>query len=255
VSNTAKEQVVWSLDGNSAELTCGHLSGCIDTARPNAGLRNIAIASVQHATKLLRVYRADGTDEKSWPLPLAETYVRGNDLVASYKPTEDWPFSPQLYWQANSLRAIDGVLASVSLLVSVQTHLLDTCPQIGVASQLPGGEAFVVSTSGNSCHRVERFDRSQNIRSTNEDCCVLSRFPDTAISYIEIMPAGDFQKVDLHPEATGAALEWRLFVEFLEKGVIRRARVHTAVLPRQNDIELAAACCGAIDRLELPLTT
>jgi hypothetical protein len=50
-------------------------------------------------------------------------------------------------------------------------------------------------------------------------------------------------------------LEWRLFSEFLEKGVIRRARVHAAILPRQNDLEIAAACCAAIDRLELPLTT
>ena len=51
------------------------------------------------------------------------------------------------------------------------------------------------------------------------------------------------------------AFEWRLFAEFLEKGVIRRARVHGAIVPRKNDIEIAAACCRAIDGLELPLTT
>lgn len=255
MSNTVKEQVVWSLDGNTAELSCGNLSGHIDAAQPNEGLRGLAIAGVQHATDLLCVYRADAAEEKSWPLPLAEAYVRGNDLVASYEATEDWPFSPQLYWQANSLRAIDGVLASVSLLVSVQTHLLDTCPQIGVASQLPCGEAFLVSTSGSGRPRAERFDPTHSISSTNEDCCVVSRFPDVALSYVEIMLAGDFHTVSLHPDASSAALEWRLFAEFLEKGVIRRARVHTAILPRENDIEIAAACCGAIDRLELPLTT
>jgi hypothetical protein len=255
VSNVVKEQAVWSLIGNSAELSCRELSGRIDAARPNAGLRDIAFAGLQHATELLSVYQADGSDKKSWPLSLAETYVRGNDLVASYKAADSWPFSPQLYWQANLLRANDGVLASVSLLVSVQTHLLDTCPQIGVASQLPRGEAFLVSTSGSGSPRAERIDPAQSIPSTNEDCCVVSRFPNAAFSYVEIMPASDFQTVSLRREATGAALEWRLFAEFLEKGVIRRARVHAAILSRENDIEIAAACCQAIDRLELPLTT
>jgi hypothetical protein len=51
------------------------------------------------------------------------------------------------------------------------------------------------------------------------------------------------------------AFEWRLFAEFLEKGVIRRARIHGAIVPRDNDVEIAAACCKAIDGLELPLTT
>jgi hypothetical protein len=69
------------------------------------------------------------------------------------------------------------------------------------------------------------------------------------------MPAGDFHDVRLRQTPRGSALEWRLFGEFLEKGVIRRARLHAAVLPRENDIETAAACCAAIDSLELPLTT
>ena len=43
--------------------------------------------------------------------------------------------------------------------------------------------------------------------------------------------------------------------DFLEKGVIRRARVHAAVLPRENDVELALECCRAIENRPLPLTT
>ena len=132
MGNAVNERAVWSLHGNVAELSCGKLSGRIDASRPNAGLHDVAFDGAQQATNLLRVYRSDSRDEKSWPLPLAESYVRGNDLVASYQATDDWPFSPQLYWRANSLRAVDGVLASASLLVSVQTHLLDTVPQIAV---------------------------------------------------------------------------------------------------------------------------
>jgi hypothetical protein len=160
-----------------------------------------------------------------------------------------------LYWRANSLCAVDGVLASVSLLVSVQTHLLDTVPQIGVESRLPCDETLLVSMSGGARPKATSIDPSQTIRPTNEDCCIVSRVKGLPLSYVEIMPAVDFHAVRLRPEGNGVAIEWRLFAEFLEKGVIRRARVHSAFLPRENDIEIAAACCNAIDGLELPLTT
>src|SRR6476660_3249868 len=148
--NVINERVVWSLRGNVAELSCGKISGRIDASRPNAGLHDVAVDGAEHATNLLRVYRSDITGEKSWPLPLAESYVRGNDLVASYQATDSWPFSPQLYWRANSLRSVDGVLASASLLVSVQTHLLDTVPQIAVASRVSCEESLLVSANGSA---------------------------------------------------------------------------------------------------------
>jgi hypothetical protein len=175
--------------------------------------------------------------------------------VGTYQATDDWPFSPQLYWRANSLRTVNGVLASLSLLVSVQTHLLDTIPQIAVASQLPCDETLLVSVSGSAQPSAAQFDPLQTSLSANDDCCVVSRLRDVPLSYVEIMPAGDFHAATLQGETNENAFEWRLFAEFLEKGVIRRARVHAAIVPRENDIEVAAACCAAIDGLELPLTT
>lgn len=254
MASTINEQQFWSLHNNAAQLNCGNLSGCIDASRPNAGLHGITVAPPTAITAL-RVYRADGADDKSWPLPIAESYVRGSDLVASYQPAGDWPFSPQLYWRANSLQAVRGVLSSISLLVSVQTHLLDTVPQIGVASTLPCDEFLLVASDGKARPRSERIDLSQQLHSPNGDCCVVARFRDVPLSYAEIMPAGDFQAVRASSGANGSTLEWRLFAEFLEKGVIRRARLHAAMLPRENDIDIAAACCAAIDKLELPLTT
>src|SRR5262249_47890381 len=99
------------------------------------------------------------------------------------------------------------------------------------------------------------FDPSQTISVTNEDCCVVMRLADQPLSYIEIMPAGDFHAVRPSRDKDNVTFEWRLFAEFLEKGVIRRARVHCAIVPRDKDVGIAAACCRAIDRLELPLTT
>jgi hypothetical protein len=253
--NAANDQAVWILRGNVAEFSCGNLAGKIDASRPSAGLHGIALNGAPHAADLLCVYRSDIAAEKSWPLPLAESYIRGNDLVASFQAIDEWPFSPQLYWRANALRAVDGVLASASLLVSVQTHLLDTVPQIAVASRVVGGEALLVSASGGRKSMAAPSDSSQTIPAVGEDCCIVRRFEDVPLSYVEIMQASDFHAVSLRSEGNGAALEWRLFAEFLEKGVIRRARVHGAIVSRENDVETAAACCKTIDGLELPLTT
>jgi hypothetical protein len=254
VTSKVNEQQFWSLHNHAAQLRCGSFFGCIDAARPDTGLHGIALES-SLTIDVLRVYRADGAGDRSWPLPIAESYVRGSDLVACYQPVPDWPFSPQLYWRANSLYAVRGVLSSVSLLVSVQTHLLDTVPQIGVASTLPCDEFLLVTSDAKARPRAERMDPSQSLHSPSGDCCVVARFREQPLSYVEIMPAGDFQAVGLSSGANGSTLEWRLFAEFLEKGVIRRARLHAAVVPRENDIELTAACCTAIDKLELPLTT
>jgi hypothetical protein len=249
------ERAVWSLRGNVAELQCGKLSGRVDASHPNSGLHNVAIDGAPQATELLRIYRFDIAGKMSWPLPVAELYVRGNDLVASYRATDDWPFSPQLYWRANSLRAVDGVLASASLLVSVQTHLLDTMPQMAVASRASCEEPLLVSMTNAALPIAAQIDLTQTMPSTEEDCCVVQRLKDLPLSYVEIMPAGDFHATRLLADGNSSAFEWRLFAEFLEKGVIRRARVHAAILPRENDIQIAAACCKAIDALELPLTT
>jgi hypothetical protein len=260
VQTTTREQTAWALHGTSAELTSESLSARIDLARPHVGLHAIAAPDSHAPTSILAVYRipettARSTANNAWPLPVAESYVRGNDLVACYEPVPDWPFSPQLYWQAGTLRNVQGVVASMSLLVSVQTHLLDTCPQIGVSSQLPSGKTFVIAIDEGGRHRIEPVDGPQELPSANESLCVVRRPQNESYSYVEIMEPSDFRAVSLSLASGSCSVNWQLFAEFLEKGVIRKARVHTAFLPRENDVELAAVCCDAARHLELPLTT
>jgi len=265
VATGTSEQTVWSLSGNSAELSCGNLSGQIDTTRPHRGLCNLRLDGALRETAVLGVKReseddaqlaaADQHDSRSWPLTVSETYVRGNDLVATYQPASNWPFAPQLYWRANPLQAVEGVLSSVSLLVSVQTQLLDTCPQIGVVSRLPGGDLLFMSMSIGERPRIEPITYDSRIAAASDLCCVVLRIRDTPFSYIEITPASDFRELTLSAGGSVTSWNWRLFADFLEKGVIRRSRVHAALLPRENDIEIAPTCCAALQQLELPLTT
>jgi hypothetical protein len=78
----------------------------------------------------------------------------------------------------------------------------------------------------------------------------------TELSYIEIVLQSDVHAIEFEPTAAeGCFLKWRLFSEFLEKGVIRRARVHAVLLPHAGDTELAIECCLAAGDSPLPLTT
>jgi hypothetical protein len=255
VSHSKTERAVWSLQGNLAELNCGALSGRIDVTRPQSGLHRATLNSLPADISLMGVRHSDALDDSSWPAPLAEAYVRANDLVAAYQQTPDWPFAPQLYWRANLLRGIEGVIASASLLVSVQTSLLDTCPKIGVTSTVPHSELLLVSNNGSEQTRVEPLKKDTRISPSDENCCVLARSDDEAFSYVEFMPASDFHEAFFRVSTQASTIEWRLFADFLEKGVIRRARIYAALLPRENDVEYALACCEASERLQLPLTT
>lgn len=261
-------QALWSLHNTIGRLTHGELSGDVDVARPIFRLRGNSFHDKEVTCALLGVARNDesvaGVDAETatgsqwWPLPVAEVYVRGNDLVASYRPVNDWPYSPQLYWQANTLDAVEGVLASLSLTVCLQTHLLDTCPQISVASQMPSRELLRLSIREDGLASVEPVVERDCVAPEGSLLCTIRRLKGAPMSYVEVMPATDFRELKLQADGGGngnSRSEWLLFADFLEKGVIRKARVQAALVPQQNDVELALECCRALEQCPLPLTT
>ena len=247
----------WTLNGAIAELHRGQLVARVDVSRPDLGLHQIHLNGRELPSQLLAVCRHAGEashkTDAAWPLPLADAYVRGDDLVASYQPADDWPYSPQFYWNASSLEGVDQLLGSLSLLISVQTHLLDTWPRISVGSQFTCRELLqLIPPAGTT----EPLQPDQTIRPSTSACCVLYRPADVPISYVEIMPPTDFRELTVRPAAGGGyRAEWHLFADFLEKGVIRRARLQSAFLPRQNDVQRALECSATMERRPLPLTT
>jgi hypothetical protein len=265
MADTARALSAWSLDGTVGALHCDKFSGELDVAQPHAGLRQPQFDFDDSPCSLIGVMRsfelaasnaaAEHRETGRWPLPVADVYVRGNDLVASYQPTAGWPYSPQIYWQAMSSADVPGSLAAMSLLISVQTQLLDTCPKILVASQVPSSELFYISTADDNRPKTERIESDRTITPRGANCCVLRRLLAEPLSYVEIMPSTDFRQLTCTPEPRGKqCAEWHLFADFLEKGVIRRARAYGALLPRKNDIELALECCSKFERSPLPLT-
>jgi hypothetical protein len=238
----------WLFSNPRAELHAGALCGLLDVSRPELGLSRLTIDRQPCSGKLFGVLpHAQSEWEQTAPhdelskLPvrqLADAYVRGDDLVAAYKPTEAWPYDTQIYWQATDPASATELLSSMSLLVSLQTHLLDTWPTMCIETRLMADE-------------VQHLERS----ATNA-CCILYRLAEVPITYAEIMPTSDMRRVTIGRGNDGAYhARWELFAEFLEKGVIRRARMHSIVVPRARDTEIASAACDAMDCRPLPLTT
>jgi hypothetical protein len=103
---------------------------------------------------------------------------------------------------------------------------------------------------------VEYLQAKQMVRPSADICGVLHRLTELPISYAELMPGSDFRALTVRQTAHGEyQAEWDLFADFLEKGVIRKARLQTAFLPRENDVQIALEYCAAIERRPLPLTT
>jgi len=263
----------WSLELTRASLRCGTLTAEIDVARPQVGLHGLRFDGVALSGAIGAVQWTAGADEQSteWPTKVSDAYVRGRDLIASYERLPNWPFAPQIYW-----RIEDGpALANFSMLVSIQTDSLDTHPCVRVTTRLPADEMIrVEETAGNSPRRVldtelaaESFrlgtrNGESSTGSSKTSCaplpaaCILWRLPGGQLSYAEIVPANDFRSLSVtHDESGLTCVHWDLFAEFLEKGVIRRARIESLLLPRENDIELATFYCQSLDRRPLPLTT
>jgi hypothetical protein len=256
---------LWSLQRSIGILTSGNLAGRVDVAHPERGLWNSQVEGRGLAGSWFCVGReteapleedASSHDAPSWPLSITDAYVRGADLVAGYQPTSDWPYSPQIYWRAGLLDSVDGVVGSLSLLVSVQTHLLDTCPRIAVESQIKAEGVIHLKSNGGSRGDVTNIDREATFPATTGTDCIIRRFIDAPISYAEFMPSSDFREFRIRRDRDrGWRVQWELFAEFLEKGVIWLARLHGAFMRREHDVEIAAACCDALQRAALPLTT
>jgi hypothetical protein len=121
---------------------------------------------------------------------------------------------------------------------------------------VPNCETLFIALDEDGVANVEPIEKVSSIEPRGLTCCVLRRLASSPETYIEVVTANDAQTIEFVPNPNGDWMaRWHLFAEFLEKGVIRRARVHGALLPRANDTEIAIECCRAALQSPLPLTT
>jgi hypothetical protein len=249
--------MAWKFQNPVATLENGRLSGQIDISQPNSGLHRLGLDRQTLTGRICGVERDDPSRAATatWSAKPFDAYLRGADLVASYQAADDWPFSPQVYWSTDTLAEHERVLGSLSLQVSISTHLLDTHPRICAVTQLVAEELrHLPANLDGGGTIIVRDEQDFTSRPECDAHCLVWRLPGGRLSYIEIVPASDFYvlKFRHHDDGTCEA-RWELIAEFLEKGVIRRTRLQAAFLPRQHDLEIAAECCKACAAIPLPL--
>lgn len=119
----------WRLTANTADLTCGPLTGRIDLAAPQIGLTALTWNNHQQNGAIWQLKPVEANARIGG---LEEAYIRGEDLIATYRPGQHFPYRLEVYWSAsqhNSAVMLRG-------LISIQTPLLDTNPEVEVATDV-----------------------------------------------------------------------------------------------------------------------
>jgi hypothetical protein len=147
------------------------------------------------------------------PLPrhalhLQEAYVRQEDLILRYEQSQSDQFGFQLNWRRLDCELVDAI--AIELWLSVQTTLLNTHPMFEIDSTAHGNWQ-TLTLAQLSCSKAQV---------TAAGC---SR--DQSLTTIVMIQDSDACQAKLIKDKSAKELRFRMFGQFLEKGVIRRARL------------------------------
>lgn len=189
--------------------------------------------------------------------PVAEVYERGSDLVASFASTAPLTVRPEIYWRMST--DFESQSGGVELLLSIETWLLASDPRCTLLTELPVGE---VLTAGDDT-QLRGLNPATSKLVPERTAALLCRSELTpTVSYLQLQHPADIASAELtrlDPAASelmiGANFTLSLFAESLEKGVIRRGRVQAWLLPRENDVSIAARLLQQFLESPPPLTT
>ena len=255
----------WRLDQRRATLELGPLNAGVDLDQPGLGLGRLRFAGgVIEPGQLLGVelpLSAPAGDR------LVEAYLRGDDLIATYADVAQPSFRWQIYWRALPGR-FPQALAAIEAIVSVQTGMLDSWPQLTLRSILPIARCAAwrapLGGAGLQCERFDPGTTLKTISAAEGWGCFGFDLSGAAASYVEMVHPADFDSSSVEDlavpsqgtgSAAGVSLRHPLFRERLEKGVILRSRVLALLLPEWPTFGTIADIERAFVDEELPLTT
>jgi hypothetical protein len=221
----------WRLYGTTAQLEAGQVDARLDLHQPSQGLVGLRWNNRALDCQLLKVGVGSGATSTSaaqastWQL--IDAYIRGCDLVATYREPLGQPFNLQLYWRVLQSQAEPQL--AIELIASVQTPLWEAYPWVSVTSVLP------------------------NATVTSSEDELIFTTPDGP-SYIELSYPGDFVLSAAASDSRGASPRWQFGPQFMEKGVIRRLRLRGAIASLENAPLSAAQMRAAFLAAHPPLT-
>ena len=192
---------------------------------------------------------------------LVETYCRGGDLISRYGADATDSISREIYWRlVTEADELSDLVASVEMIYSLQTDLLDSAPQPSVPS--------VFSNASNRWFQAhEGADDDSDVQWNEcswEDACFAAGEGEGRVACLIGFPNGntllqtvyppDLRGVEINSVEQRIEIHWQLRSDFLEKGVIRRLRLLTVIGGEgssEKDLLDAASC---FYRSDLPLT-
>lgn len=187
-----------------------------------------------------------------------EVYSRQGDLIVRYRQSSVDTFAYQLDWQL--LPASAPFVAAVELWLSVQTDLLDTSPELEVACRANSGQSWQVFEH----HQLDNSDvASKNDSATDRGPAALLCGPKAdpanaasaeATSGLWLIEPSDQCNTRRCTKDDQATQRLRLFGHFMEKGVIRRARMRFLLAPGIVSAEHISQAYRELADSPLPLT-
>jgi hypothetical protein len=232
---------MWQLQDHVATFVAGPFRIQLNTARPIEGIA-IHCDDAEWAIRPLQISAHPPLQDQ--PEPIDEVYVRGNDLIASYRLASARKFHPELAWTAG----VRDALFVVDLTIAIQTELLTSEPSLTSVTTAKNAELLIATGTADKC----TFEHATTRRG---DACglFLFRMPQCDFSYAEMVYPADFDA--LRMTVSDGSLENHMIREPLEKGVIRKAQLRGMIVPRDRDAELAAAGFRSFHASSPPLST
>ncbi len=169
---------------------------------------------------------------------IQEAYVRQADLIVRYEQHGDDLYTLQLNWRTFDCD-LDGALA-IELWLSVQTTLLDTHPVVELKSSVNASNWETVSL------RERKAEPSERPAVMVAHC--------GQHTLLVMVQASDVEHVALQSDDLDTEHTLRMFGHFMEKGVIRRARVCFVAAPQPLDDAAIQNVYQQFSDSPLPLT-
>ena len=179
-------------------------------------------------------------------LAVAESYVRNPDLITRFSQSDEDTFGFQL-----DHRALVGtqpeVIASLELWLSVQTAHLDSEPSLRITCEGPESQA----TWRRLTHEELATDSRKSLDSAGPAALISQAQGQTGVWFIEDT---DQCHAAVLPSGRDSAATVEMFGHFMEKGVIRRARMQFHVVSGVASSSLLKTLYKEFCDSPLPLT-
>lgn len=204
----------WTLHQGSVETTLGPFTAVLSPDKPQLGLEILdGTGTLGHAFAV--AVPTESSESPEYSFTVEEAYQRGSDFIVRFDQMKEDSFAFQLDWK---LIAGSDSKYGFELWLSVQTDDLDSSPVLDIASDLKNTEWKQLSHQA----LVESSDEQD---SAAAPAALFTSGGKETPSILWLIEPTDQRHIALQQAAGPSSRKIRLFDHFMEKGVIRRARM------------------------------